>query len=55
MRQHERSAGEVEDVELDEVDSVLDGGTDGTQGVLGREACCSAMADPENGASVAAP
>ncbi len=54
VRQHERAAREVEDVELDEVDALLDGRPEGAERVLGREVRRAAVADPQDGRAVPA-
>jgi hypothetical protein len=47
VRDHERAAGEVEDVELDEVDAVGDGRPEGAQRVLRLDGSGAAMTDPK--------
>ena len=54
VREHERPAREVENVELDEVDAVRDGFAKRVERVLRREMRRAAMPDPEHGA-VSAP
>ena len=48
VRDDERPARQVEDVELDEVDAELDGGAERAQRVLGLDERRAAMADPED-------
>ena len=55
MREDERASPEIEHVELDEVDAEVDGGAEGAERVLGREARSAPVADPQDGVAVAAP
>ncbi len=48
VRDDERPARQVEDVELDEVDAELDGSAERAQRVLRLDECSAAMADPED-------
>ena len=50
VREHERPALEVEDVELDQVDAHLDGRPERAKGVLGSERRRAAMTDAEHAA-----
>ena len=54
VREHERPAGEVEDVELDEVDTVRDRFSERTQGVLRGEVRGPSMTDSQHAAVAAA-
>src|SRR5438067_9343186 len=47
MCEHERPVGEVEYIELDEVDVELQCPLERSDGVLGLESGCAAMADPQ--------
>ena len=46
VRQHERPARQVENVELDHVDAHLDRRPESVQRVLGSEGCRAAVTDP---------
>ena len=53
--EHERAVGEVEHVELDEVDIELHGAAEGRQRVLGLERRGAAMTDPQHAGAAAKP